>query len=95
MPKGITISRASPSALSNGAGSLSYTLTVRPSAIDGAVRYEMSNDLETFRPLVEGVDYRIVERVALGAEQDELTLEILVDPGVESRLFFRHVFGSD
>ena len=76
-------------------GSLKLTLSQRNDGTDVAAVWEGTSELTppTWVPLEQGVDYLLESQVRSGS-QDVFTLQLLLNPESDSKMFFRQRFGQ-
>jgi len=70
-----------------------FTHTLLAFAGDVHITYEISTDLVTFTPMVEGIDFTIPSEIPLGGARYERTVQ-LTDTGAD-RIFYRYSFSTE
>jgi hypothetical protein len=71
-----------------------FTHTLRAGVEDIDLGYLRSDDLSTFVPMTEGIDYIVTDRIYQTATRDTVTIRFLFDPASTPRQFFIRGFSQ-
>lgn len=75
-------------------GTLHLTHTLRAGVDDIELDYLRSDDLSTFVPMTQGIDYIVTDRIYQGPARDAVTIRLLFDPATTPRQFFMRSFSQ-